>query len=179
MTRLFVAGFDIATSTGCADGFTTSNRPRCWTWDLRAAGKFRPAKLALLRDFCDRYFAENPVDLFFYEQGLRTAAAAEIGMTEATVALLRGAIGVVEACASKARIPHIQGIDVQDARKHLTGQRTFPKGEAKDTVYRWCKTLGWEPTNVDESDACAIWSYGCGTANPMAAMSVTPLFAGR
>jgi hypothetical protein len=174
---MLVAAFDIATSTGCADG-PTNGRPRCWTWSLkRPIG--RPAKLALLRDYTDRYFAENRPDAVFYERGLSLAVAMEIGMSDDTMALLRGAIGVVEASAAKAVIPHIQDVGVQEARRYLLGPGRIPKGEGKALVQERCRVLGWEAVNDDESDALAIWAFGCGQMSPAMAAMTTPLFAQR
>lgn len=174
---MMVAAFDIATSTGCADG-PTNGRPRCWTWSMkRPAG--RPAKLALLRDYADRYFAENRPDAVFYERGLGIAAAMEIGMSDDTMALLRGAIGIIEASAAKACIPHIQAVGVQEARRYLLGPGRIPRGQGKALVFERCKSLGCNVTNNDESDAAAIWYLGCGLLSPGSAHLIQPLFAGR
>lgn len=185
---LLIVAFDIATLTGCADG-RTGARPRSWSWDLADAGKARPARLAMLRDYADRYFAEHKPDCVFYEKGLPIAAlfaqvakggmqaAFRMGATDETIGFLRGAIGVLEASASKARIPYIEGVDVQAARRSLTGIGRFPKGEGKDIVFEFCRRLGWNPANMDESDAMAIWAAGCGQMSPLASISTTPLFA--
>jgi len=173
--RQIIAGFDIAKSCGCADG-AVGGKPRAWTWSLHVKDG-RPARLALLRDFCDRYFAENPIDALFYERGLGIAVAMEIGMSDDTIAMLRGAIGVVEACAAKARIPRIQPVGVQEARRHLLGPGRIPRGEGKRLVRDRCDVLGWQTKNDDESDALAIWSLGCGLMNPLVAHLTQPLFA--
>lgn len=178
MKRCFIAAFDIATSTGGADGYP-SRKPRCFSWDLRTAGPQRPAKLALLRYYCDRYFAENKVDAMFYEKGLGIAAAMEIGMSDDTMALLRGAIGVVESCAAHAKVPLIEAVGVQDARRALLGPGRIPRGEGKRLVRERCRMLGWDPANDDQSDALAIWSLGCGKMSPLSAHATTPLFASR
>jgi hypothetical protein len=172
---LLVAAFDIATSTGCADG-QSGGRPRCWTWSLKRSGT-RSAKLALLRDYADRYFAENRPDAVFYERGLGIAAAMEIGMSDDTMALLRGAIGVVEASAAKARIPHIHAVGVQEARRYLLGPGRIPRGEGKALVRERCRVLGWAAANDDESDAACIWALGCGQMSPAMAAYTTPLFS--
>lgn len=169
-----VAGFDIATSVGCADG-RPNEKPRTWTWNLKEAGISRPAKLVRLFEYCERYFRENQVDIFCYEKGMNIRIMMQIGASDDTIALLRGAIGVVEVCAYRAHIPIIQAVSVNDARSHLVGG-AIPKGKGKQFVMDRCKMLGWKPDNFDESDACAIWSYGCGKANPMSALAVTPLF---
>lgn len=187
---LLIAAFDIATLTGCADGYS-GGRPRSWSWALAKAGKSRPERLAMLRDYADRYLMENRPDCVFYEKGLPLGAlmaqvekmgmqaAFRMGATDETIGFLRGAIGVLEASAAKAKIPHIEGLDVQAARRHLTGLGKFPKGEGKDIVFDWCRRLGWNPANTDESDAMAIWSLGCGQMSPATAAMTTPLFAGR
>lgn len=174
--RQFIAGFDIATSCGCADGIAGGS-PRAWTWRLAEAGKARPARLALLRDYCDRYFSEHRLDALFYERGLSLAVAMDIGMSDDTMALLRGAIGVVEACAAKAGIPRIEAVGVQEARKHLLGAGRIPKGEGKTLVRERCRVLGWRAEDNDQSDALAIWSLGCGLTSPAMAAMTTPLFA--
>jgi hypothetical protein len=174
---MIIAAFDIATSTGCADG-PANGRPRCWTWSLkRPVG--RPAKLAMLRDYADRYFAENRPDAVFYERGLGIAAAMEIGMSDDTMALLRGAIGIIEASAAKARIPHIQDVGVQEARRYLLGPGRIPKGQGKALVRERCRVLGWKVSdaNDDEADAACIWAFGCGQMSPSMAAYSTPLFS--
>jgi hypothetical protein len=190
MMPLLIAAFDIATFNGCADG-RAGGRPRSWSWDLAKAGKERPGRLAMLRDYADRYFAEARPDAVFYEKPLPIAAlfaqvqkmgfqaSFRMGATDETIGMLRGAIGVIEASAAKAKVPYIDGLDVQAARRSLTGLGKFPKGEGKDIVFDWCRRLGWNPANTDESDAMAIWSLGCGKMSPLSAHATTPLFAKR
>ncbi len=176
MTTL-IAGFDIATTVGVAYG-RPDDVPKLLTWNLRNAGKSRPYRLAALADHCFAFFGEVSPDMLFYEQGLSIGAAYQIGMNEGTVAMLRGAIGVVEAVAAKSKIPVIRAVSVQDARKHLLGKGHIPKGEGKHLVFDRCKALRWPVTNEDESDAAAIFSYGCALANPRIGHLVTPLFSG-
>lgn len=173
---LLIAAFDIATSTGGADG-RSGDKPRAWTWNLDKAGKGRPQRLAYLRDYCDRYFTETRPDCVFYERGLGLAAAFEIGMSDDTMALLRGAIGVLEASAAKAKIPHIQPVGVQEARRYLLGPGRIPKGEGKALVRERCRVMGWPVANDDEADATCIWAYGCGQMSPAMAAMTTPLFS--
>jgi len=172
-----VVGMDIATTTGVAYGRADSN-PSVLTWDLRKAGKSRPYRLAELFQLSVTFFLKVQPDMLFYEQGLTLAAAYEIGTSEETFAMLRGAIGAVEVAAAKCKIPIIRPVKVMDARKHLLGAGRIPKGEGKKLVFDRCRALRWPVTNEDESDACAIWSLGCGEANPITAHLTTPLFSG-
>ena len=174
---ILIAAFDIATQTGCADG-RAGGKPRVWHWSMKDAGT-RPAKLARLRYYCDRYFSETKVDALFYERGLGIAAAMEIGMSDDTMALLRGAIGVVESCAAHAKVPLIEAVGVQDARRALLGPGRIPRGEGKRLVRERCRILGWNPANDDEGDALCLWNFGCGRLSPMSAHLSTPLFANR
>ena len=176
--KLLITGMDIATSCGVADGCPDS-KPRVWTWRLSDYGKARTDKLSALMRYCERYFADNRVDALFYERGLSLAAAMDIGMSDDTMALLRGAIGVVEACAARAGVPRIEGVGVQEARRHLLGSGRIPRGQGKAMVRERCRVLGWRTANDDESDAAAIWSYGVGIISPMSSYRAMPLFAGQ
>lgn len=178
-----IAAFDVATATGCADGRPADGKPRFWTWDLSDAGDARPQRLALLRRFCDSYFEQQrnerrQVDEVVYELPLgigtiaRMMAARQFNTSEDVLLMLRGAIGVLEGCAAHAGVPIIRGMDIKDARKHLTGQRTFPSGDAKDATTRGCRALGWRVENDNEADACALWSLACGQANPRLAAAL-------
>lgn len=186
--KILIAGFDIATSCGGADGCPSDNRPRAWTWDLAAAGKERPAKFAMLMKYCERYFSENQVDAVFYEMGLpigalmaavaRNGAQAgfKMGASDATIGFLRGAIGIVEACAAKHGVLRIEGVRVQSARLQLLG--FSPKrGEGKEEVSERCRVLGWGHKNLDESDALAIWSMGVGLMSPLNSYKSLPIFS--
>jgi hypothetical protein len=177
--KLLITGMDIATSCGVADGCPGDNKPRAFTWDLRAHGKARTDKLAALMRYCERYFSENRVDALFYERGLPLAVAMKIGMSDDTMALLRGAIGIVEACASRAGVPRIEGIGVQEARRRLLGPGRIPAGEGKDLVRDRCRVLGWKVSNDDEADAACIWSMGVGIMSPMNSYKSMPLFGAR
>jgi len=172
-----VVGLDIATDCGVAYG-RPSDCPKCLSWDLREGGKGRSRRLAQLWDYLHDFCNVHSPDMLFYEAGMGLQTALGIGTSEETFAFLRGAIGVVEACAIKAKIPYIKSIGVQDARKHLLGAGRLPKGEGKKLVFDRCRALRWPVTNEDESDACAIWSLGCGEANPLSSAMVTPLFSG-
>lgn len=173
---MLITGLDIATSCGGADG-EPGGKPRCWSWNMRKAGEWRPARLAMLAAYWSRYLEENRPDAVFYEAGMGLQAALSVGTNDDTFALLRGAIGVVEATAYRHRIKVIKAVTVADARKHFTGRKSFPKGKGKSIVWDHCKLLRWPATNLDESDACAIFAYGCALSNPRTAHLTAPLFA--
>jgi hypothetical protein len=171
-----VAGFDLASNVGAADG-EPSGKPRTWSWNLGKPGVSRPEKLGRLLRYAERYFSEYRPDALFYEKGLPLGAAFQIGMSEDTVALLRGAIGILEACAARAGVARIEGVEVQKARRHLVGRERLAAGTGKEAVWKMCRVLGWPVTDMDQSDAAAIWAYGGALMNPRLAHLSTPLFA--
>lgn len=178
MTSQFIVAFDLATATGCADGYVDQAKPRLWSWYLDDAGSDRAARLAYLWRFCDTYLTNqkavlgHPVNELVYELPMNIATIAQMFArkifvtNENTLATLRGSIGVIEACGAHHGIKTVRGMDIKDARKHLVGQRTFPNGEAKAVTLRAVKALGWNPDNNNESDAAALWSLAAGQANP-------------
>lgn len=178
----FIVAFDIATATGCCHG-RVGSVPLLWTWNLDHDGKARPLRLRYLMRALRTYFAGNEVDAVYYEEPTGLRAMMEIGASEYTIAMLRGAIGVLEAVAIDSEIPIIRAIPVQDAREALTGQRTFSKvagkSTAKDAVMRTVKMLGVKAENDHEADAYAVWHYACALHNPRIAHLVTPLFMGQ
>jgi hypothetical protein len=180
---LLVAAFDIATATGICLG-RVSEKPKVMTWDLRAVGPNRSRRLLHFSDLCDEFFSRHQIDVLRYEAPLSITVASRIGASEDTMLLLRGMIGVLECCAARAHIFNINSFGVQDAREHLTGQRTFPKNakgksEAKAAVMKVAKMLGIECADDNQADAYAGWSYTCSLLNPRLAHLVTPLFAGK
>jgi len=103
-------------------------------------------------------------------------------------ALIGGAI-IVETVAHLRGAPRIQLANVQDVRRHFTGQRTFSKAidpstgkklssrdAAKAATIAMCRLQGWEVENDDAADAAALWSWGCASLNPRLAPMTTPLF---
>ena len=93
-TKPFIAAFDIATATGVCHG-----RPGCapavWTWHLDDGGKSRAYRLCYFRRLCDEYFHSTEIDAVYYEEPVRMGAMMHIGASDATITLLRGAIGVL------------------------------------------------------------------------------------
>jgi hypothetical protein len=176
----FIAAFDIATAVGCCDG-VPGTPPRVWTWYTSDGGDSRPLKLCYLRRLLDEYFSSVHVDAVYYEQPVNLRAMMRIGATDDTIALLRGAVGVVESCAVHHGIQIVEAISVQDARQALTGKRTFPrlkgKSTAKDAIIDTARMLGVDVATDHEADAFAIWWAAGARHNPRLAHLSQPLFA--
>jgi hypothetical protein len=175
----WVVSFDLAGKTGICYGQVGDKNPKLWTWNLYGKDLSRPLMLLRFSDLCDAFFRDNQIDYLCYEAPLNFVAANVVGSHEQTLLLLRGLVGVLECCGARASIKAIQSFDVKDAREHLTGYRTFPKGLAKNAVMRACKMLGVNCANDNESDAFCGWSYSCALLNPRIAHLVTPLWMGQ
>lgn len=179
MSGPLIAAFDIATTTGLCFG-APGGRPTLTTWDLRPAGD-RPRRLAHFHCLCTEFFRLYKIDKVRYESPLNLRAMFGSGTSEQVMLMLRGAIGVLECAAAQAGIDDIGSFNVQDARQHLTGFRTFPKVKGKSTakaqIMKMCKTLGIDAKTEDSADAYAGWSYCCALANPRLAHLTSPLFS--
>lgn len=181
-SKPFIAAFDIATATGVCHG-RVGGVPHCFSWHMDDVGKGRPNRLAYFRRLLDSYFSATEIDAVYYEAPVNLRVMLKIGASEDTIALLRGAIGVLESAAVHAGITTVEAVPVQNAREALTGQRTFSKiagkSTAKDAVMRAAKMLKVNVANDNEGDAFACWWYACAMHNPRIAHLVTPLFLGK
>ena len=175
----FIAAFDVASAVGACDGIV-GRKPRVWTWFLDDAGKSRAIKLCYLRRLLDEYFAAVHVDAIYYEKPVNIRVLMKIGATDETVALLHGAVGVLEASAAHHGVSIIEPVSVQDARQALTGQRTFKrvkgKSTAKDAIMDTARMLGVDVATDHEADAYAVWWFACAKHNPRLAHLSQPLF---
>jgi hypothetical protein len=52
--------------------------------------------------------------------------------------------------------------NIQRVRKHFIGRGNLRASQAKPLVIARCRALGWVPENHDQSDAAAVWDFGCG-----------------
>ncbi len=178
----FIAAFDIASITGVCLG-CPGDKPIVASLNLKAAGTARPRQLFYFSEQLRKIFERYETDQVRYEAPLNIRVLMKIGAHDDTVAMLRGAIGVLEAEAARAGIEDIGSFDMHEARRHLTGFSTFPrvKGKtvAKAKVWQAAKMLGVVCQDYDQSDAFCGWSYCCALANPRLAHISTPLFGAR
>lgn len=169
-----IAAFDLASVTGVCFGETT---PTVATWKL--IGEQRPAKLRHLHDLTTLLFKQIRPTLVVYEAPLPLVVMARVGARDETIALLRGAIGVLELLCAVNELP-VQALSVQDARESVLGWRTHRgAGKTKDKVIRHVTAFyGITPQNDNEADAFVLWRYAQNLANPRLAAASTPLFRG-
>lgn len=175
---MILLALDIATVTGCCDG-TIGGDPRVWSWFLEDGGPSRPQRFRHFAGFLRRYFADHPCDGVVYEQPLNLAILARIGAQEATVAFLRGSIGVLELICEEHGKP-VRPISVQDARQGVLGWRTNKTShKTKNRVVDEVKLLGCEVEDEHQADAAVLWWFAGASCNPRLAIALTPLFRER
>ena len=152
------------------------------TWDLREGGESRPLRFLFLMRLLRGFIIAHPTVHVVYEAPMGMAVMGRLGTGEATVALLRGTVAILEATCAEYGRP-VEGLRVQDAREAVLGWRTHKRGKGKGaekTKARVMRELGQfhsiVPDTIDEADACVLWLYAAARTNPRIALELTPLF---
>ena len=76
---------------------------------------------------------------------------------EARVEMLMGYRAVVLMCLHVLGYRPPLEVSVSTARSEFLGRKP-PKGKGKQMVFERCGRIGWDVSNLDESDACAVWA---------------------
>lgn len=156
-----ITGLDLATQTGVAYG-KLWEKPSFASWNLKA--KSHGEKGVKLMRHLTNHVREYQPDKVYIEAPLNIRVLMNIGATADTVLLTNGLVYITMAVLCARSIPY-ELVDVNAARDHLLGRRPA-KGSGKAMVTARCQHLGWKPTNDNESDAAAVWDYGCAQENP-------------
>lgn len=159
-----VTALDLAAVSGVCFGELPAS-PAFLTIDLRKEDGRGGRGVALMRALA-RHFDEYKPERVFIERPLDAHVAAKMGVTTDTVIALNGSVMLAETVAFSRRIA-TELVEVQTARKHFIGVRSFPdKKDGKRAVFARCTQLGWDPPNHDCSDAACLWDYGSSTCTP-------------
>jgi hypothetical protein len=167
---------DLASTVGVSEG-AIGSVPRAWTWRLGSPGASQAHRFAELLKLMSDQLAVSKPDEIWIEAPLPPSALATMGSTADTALLLLGLPAIVHAVAYLRGVYRVQSAHVQDVRKHFTGRRRHPKGDAKAAVMDRCRVLGWKCANDHEADALALWSYACAQSNPRLQAALDPMFA--
>jgi hypothetical protein len=160
MPHGLIIALDIASNTGIAEGFPGS------------VPKLHSQKFILDDDvsvtigygravgwFARRLQIVEPVAVFAEEA---VPAFAFGGRTNHDATMIRlGLYGALTGVARAKGIPVVPA-SIARVRTVILGRSHGFKGdEAKREVFRACQARGWTPANKDESDAAAVWLWGC------------------
>jgi hypothetical protein len=164
---------DLATSTGAAWG-EPGERAASAVWNLRDAGKDRPARFLQLARLLSSAIVTHKITAIYYEAPLPLSAMMRVGAHEETIAFLRGLCAITEFCAADTGLP-VETWDVQEARRAVLGQA---RGLDKRAIIRTVQYLGYPAIeNDNEADALVGFLYWSARLKPAYAYRNTPLFA--
>ncbi len=144
-----VLALDLASTTGWCMG-PLGARPRHGAITLR--GVEHVHRQAALRDWIeDQEKIGAPFTAIVVEAAIIGAFSSQEA-ERLTIALH----GMVELWAYDAEVPFV-AIAAGTVRKAILGRGTFPRGQAKPEVMRWCRAAGFEPRTDDAADAILLW----------------------
>ena len=168
-----ILAIDLATTTGWARGRVGEDAPMFGTASF--AGKDQNQVFAKALQWMMEMVRESPPQIVIIESMLPPQAM--LNKTSRQVRdRLAGLHGVIRGCARRWGVGEISECSVGDVRKHFTGFRNMQRASAKQSVMEQCKALGWNVTDDNQGDACAIWSYAVSLIDPKQALRVSPLF---
>lgn len=156
-----ILALDVATVIGVAAGHPNST-PTAWAVDLSTAGKSYDARYAKARAMVSHFHKTIMPDL--------VAIEAPIGGSDASRYLIELVAHIKGRCFDLG----LQTVEynIGSVRKHFLGRhfikRDFPALSdsaatkiIKGKVLTRCRALGWEVSDFDAADACALWEYAC------------------
>jgi len=171
---MILTALDIATSTGVCIG-EVGKRPLLETWNLRDGGLSRPQRLRCLMEALFKHMSTFGAHTVVYEAPVPLSFMMKMGASEDTIAMLRGAIGVVEAVCS----PNVEALPAPKARHSVLGWYVNKSGKnTKRMVVAGVRALGFDPQDDNQADAYVLWAYKSALLNPRLAVNYTPLFRG-
>lgn len=95
-----------------------------------------------------------------------------------TTIRLIGFWAVISAAAGVKNIA-VRNAHVSSVRKAFLGAGNLKGDVAKKRARALCDILGWAVKNNDESDAAAVWFYGCQKVAPQQVQFITPMQQGK
>ena len=160
-----VMGLDIAGRTGVAEGIPGSV-PRLYSVpfvledDDSASECFGRA----VRWAASRFKDNLPIGVWV--EGVVPETALQ-GRTNFNASLIRVGLYAVLIGVARAKGIPIYPVNIGKYRKAFTGHGGLSGPEGKQLVFKQCKLLGWDPPDLDASDAGGVWYYGCGKCDSL------------
>ena len=152
----YICSLDLGTQNiGWAYGSDDDRAPTTGTYCPPATGKDLGWLLADVRAWLTPFCRTRAFDLLVYESPVFVAQNNVM-----TVRKMFALGGLVELVAYDLKLPCEEKLP-GPVRKHFLGRGNVPKRrpEIKAAVMRQCQILGWKPSNDDEGDAAALWSF--------------------
>ena len=159
-----VIGLDIAGRTGIAEGFAVETAPRLSSQQFALPDDTSPIEaFGRAVRFMATRLRDNLPAAIFVEAPVPENKLFAAGISQHSSNMIRiGLYGALTGVARAKGIPVINA-GIARVRTNILGHRHGHKGKAaKQATFDRCKLLGWAPANNDESDAAAVWLWGCG-----------------
>lgn len=175
MTAMFNGGIlslDLASCTGWAHGKPGDN-PTFGSLRFGERGASHARIYREFRSWLNGWITGGKCQLMVYESS--AIPSLMIGHTNAkTTRFLIGLCEhVEELCYERVEL---REASVSQIRSHFLGTNRIARREAKVATMECCRRLGWNVTNDNEGDACALWSLQVAHLRPDLAVRQTPLF---
>lgn len=146
-------------------------KPRFGLKRLGGEGATAGERFHHLREwFMDQTVFERPFGVCV-ESAMNVAVALRVGNAARSLPTTLGYHAIIEEAAIARGVSLFRQVDVDDHRRHFLGRARFSGGstEAKRAAVARCQQLGWDVTNHNVAEACAVWDYACAIWAPKTA----------
>lgn len=172
----YVVALDLATTTGFARGYV-GGTPEHGSVRFAKPGASDKAVFHACLRWAYNFLKTPPRADRLVIEALLPPTILKGGTNAGTLYRLAGLHAIVLAVAFEHGIHQVEIPSVGDIRAHFIGTRKCRRKQAKAEVTRKCLQLGWNPTDNNAADACAIWHWQCSRIDPRLAIQVSPLFS--
>lgn len=154
-----IMGLDTAGTTGVAEGIP-GGVPTLYSRRFRLEDDNSPVEaFGRAVVWGAKRFAEiKPAAVFIEATIPDTALHGET--THGAQMIKMGLYAILTGIARAKGIP-VYPVNINKYRKAFTGHGGLRGDEGKKLVMQQCRERGWDPPDLDSSDAAGVWWYGC------------------
>ena len=160
-----IIGLDVAGNTGIAEGIPGST-PHLYSQRFLLEDDNPPIQaFGRATAWAARRYREiNPIAVFVEATIPDTALH---GRTHHNAQMIKlGLYACLTGIAVARGIP-VFAVNIAKYRKAFTGHGGLTGADGKRFVRDQCRLLGWDPPDLDASDAAAVWSWGCSQSSSL------------
>lgn len=166
-----ILAMDIATQAAVCSGFP-GTVPEFETVKFHGGDRLQVAASALRWVAKLTEWGDDKPDIAYLEKPMPFAAAR--GQSNAATLIRLNSLYDIIGGALLLMEVRVIGVEVGKVRKAFIGEYQLEGDKAKKRAKIICELLGWPVRNKDESDAAAVWYWGCMCEAPNLAAVVHP-----